>query len=295
MAIVTGSNIGLGLEIAKKLSEKNAHVILACRTPAKAEAAREEIIREFPSSEISVMELDLSSMESVRSFAVSFQEKFNRLDILMCNAGVMAFQERHESVDTYELQLATNHLGHFLLVGLLMKVLERTEGSRVITQSSSANWFGSFNWDDLNAEKKYNRWAQYCMTKLANIMFVNELNKRVKAAGRSYPKGLSVHPGLVIGQLQTNSSGNNQVDMFLYKVFGTLGGTYETGALPAIFACTSQEAEPEKFYGPNGFYGGIFKGNHPAEVAPNKLSANENEMRKLWEVSEEFTKFEYSF
>ena len=134
-----------------------------------------------------------------------------------------------------------------------MDVLKKTEGSRVVTQSSSANWFGSFNWDDINAEKGYSRWHQYAKTKLANIAFANELNRRTKSSGNSYPKCFSVHPGLVVGQLQENSAEGNKLDHVIYKITSYLAGTYETRALPALYACTSPNADTDNFYGPNGF------------------------------------------
>eukprot|EP00177_Eucheuma_denticulatum_P001855 GFKZ01003314.1.p1 GENE.GFKZ01003314.1~~GFKZ01003314.1.p1 ORF type:complete len:332 (-),score=52.42 GFKZ01003314.1:472-1407(-) len=295
VAVVTGSNIGLGLEIATRLAQHNAHVILACRTVSKAETAQAAIVSQYPNATVTVMQVDMSSFESVRSFVDKFKSEFDRLDILMCNAGVMAFQERRTTESGLELQLATNHLGHFLLVGLLMDVLKRTDGSRVVTQSSSANWFGSFNFDDLNAEKDYKRWNQYSMTKLANVVFVNELNRRVAESGAAGPKAWSVHPGLVIGQLQEVSAGGNVMDKVMYKVFGYLAGTYETGARPALVACAGEGVEVGQFFGPNGIMSGMFKGNHPKAVTPNKLAGDKEVMRKLWEVSEEMTGFKYEF
>lgn len=295
IAVVTGSNIGLGLEIAKRLSEKRAEIILACRNVTKAENARMEIIEQVSSNvKISVMQVDTSSLESVRRFCSEFQSKYTRLDILMLNAGVMALQERKESVDGFEMQFATNHLGHFLMTGLLLPVLTATEGSRVVTQSSSANWFGKFNWDDLNAVKKYSRWDQYCFTKLANVAFANELNKRIADAGKTSPTAFSVHPGFVVGQLQSVSAGESIVDKIMYKVFGMLAGTYETGARPALYACAGVDSKMGEFYGPNGIFRGLFNGDHPAAVKPNSLAGDKESIEKLWNVSEELTKFKVS-
>lgn len=296
IAIVTGSNIGIGLEIAKRLAEKNAEVVLACRNITKAENARFEIIQELSSdAKLTIMKVDTSSLESVQDFCTLFQEKYTRLDILMLNAGVMALQERKESIDGFELQLATNHLGHFLMTGLLLPILMKTEGSRVVTQSSSANWFGKFNWDDLNATNNYSRWHQYSFTKLANVAFANELNTRVAKAGKRSPMAFSVHPGLIIGQLQSVSAGDNMMDKLVYRISERFAGTYETGARPALYACAGDDAKIGEFYGPNGILRGVFKGDHPTVLHPNSLALDEKEIEKLWNVSEEMTKCKYDF
>lgn len=294
--LVTGSNIWIGLEIAKRLAEKKAEVILACRNTTKAENARAEILEELASdAKMDIMQVDTSSLESVRKFCTEFQEKYSRLDVLMLNAGVMALQERKESVDVFELQLATNHLGHFLMTGLLLPVLMKTEGSRVVTQSSSANWFGKFNWEDLNAAEKYSRWDQYSFTKLANVAFANELNKRLEKAGKTSPMAFSVHPGLIIGQLQSVSAGDNMIDKFIYRFSKMFAGTYKTGARPALYACAGHDAKIGEFYGPNGVLRGVFKGDYPKVLEPNPLARDEKEIEKLWNVSEEMTKFKYDF
>lgn len=296
LAIVTGANIGLGLEIAKRLAQHNAQVIMACRNMQKAAAARDQLLSELgPQAKLTTMQLDVSSFASVRDFAQKFLAQYDRLDILMCNAGVMALQTRQTSADGFEMQFATNHLGHFLLTGLLMRRLAGTEGSRVVTQSSAAGWFGSFDWEDLNAEKTYSRWKQYCMTKLANVTFVNELNRRVTLSGKNRPKAFSVHPGLIVGQLQNVSAGDNVLDKMLYKLMGFVAGTYETGALPALYACTASEAKVGEFYGPNGILRGVLRGNHPAVVAASTVARDAAHMKMLWEVSEEFTGFKYDF
>lgn len=295
VAVVTGANIGLGLEIARRLAQHNATTILACRNLDKANTAKEALLSELGREKtIFTMKLDVSSFASVKQFAQDFKQCYDRLDIMMCNAGVMALQERHESVDGFELQLATNHLGHFLLVGELMSILAATPSSRVVTQSSSAGWYGKFNWDDINATQKYERWAQYCFTKTANVAFVNELNRRLKEAGIS-TTAYSCHPGYVVGQLQQVSAGSSILDKVAYKVTSLLAGTYETGALPALFACTSEEAQVGELYGPNGFYNGIFSGKHPKAVYESEVASDSEAIKRLWEASEEMTGIKYSF
>lgn len=299
VAIITGANIGLGLEIATQLAAKHAHVYLACRTPSKAETAKAQILSKHPNAIVHTPELDLSSFDSVRHFAQHFLATHDRLDILMCNAGVMAFQDRRESTDGHELQFATNHLGHFLLAGLLQPLLRSTEGSRLVTQSSAANLMGRFDFDDLDAVKKYDPWAQYAMTKLSNVAFVNEYNRRSLAQPRAIvaeggPKAFSVHPGVIVGQLQSVQAEDSKFYNALYWVFGLFAGTYETGALPALYACTAPEAEVGEFYGPHGWWGNMsFRANHPAAVKANKIADDEAQTKKLWELSEEMTGFKF--
>lgn len=295
IAIVTGSNIGLGLEIARQLAAHKAKTILACRNMDKADAAKAALQSELGESEIETMELDTSSLASVKAFASAFKERYERIDILMCNAGVMALQERKESVDGFELQFATNHLGHFVLVGELLPLCRAAPACRIVTQSSSANWGGKFRWDDLQATSKYERWPQYCMTKLSNITFVNELNRRLQSGGTQNVTAYAAHPGYVIGQLQYVSAGGRWLDTMIYKLTGLLSGTYASGALPALFACTSAEARVGEFYGPDGFYGGISKGKHPRAVEENKLAHDPECMKRLFDTSEELTGFKYSF
>ncbi|KAJ8908630.1 hypothetical protein NDN08_005335 [Rhodosorus marinus] len=289
VAIVTGANTGLGKEIATRLAEHDATTVMACRTAAKAEAAKKEILAEIGERKrLEVMALDVSSLESVRSFAVEFSSKYKRLDILMENAGVMALDPKQESVDGFEMQFATNHIGHFLLTKMLMPLLEKTEGSRVVTHSSAANFSGKFQWDDIQGEKSYKPWDQYSMTKLANICFANELNKRVQTAGKGFPTTYSVHPGGVRTQLLDNA-----VQDFRAKTFDFFSsyafGTFETGSRPALFACAAPEAEPGAFYGPTGPIPmlSLMNGSYPGKIAPNKLALDSEECKKLWELSEE--------
>ncbi|KAJ8903936.1 hypothetical protein NDN08_000467 [Rhodosorus marinus] len=295
VAVVTGSNIGLGLEIIKRLAEHNATTIMAIRTVSKGDKAREDVLKEIGADKkIEIMPVDVSSLESVKKFADEFNSKYDRLDVLMENAGIMALETRKESVDGYEMQLATNHLGHFRLTNELMPLLKKTKGSRVVAQSSSANWYGSFDWDNLNATKKYDPWVQYCMTKLCNVFFAKELNARVKAAGLEQPTAYSAHPGLVVGQLQEQGK-QGFFEKLLYMFTTPMAGTYETGARPALFACTSPAATPGAFFGPTGWVpiARDLGGKYPGEVAANQLSLDAAMRKKLWEESEKLTKAEF--
>uniref|UniRef100_A0A7S0BNV8 Protochlorophyllide reductase n=1 Tax=Rhodosorus marinus TaxID=101924 RepID=A0A7S0BNV8_9RHOD len=283
VAVVTGANTGLGKEITARLAEHNGTVVMACRTASKAEEAKKEILAEIGEGKrLDVMKLDVSSLESVRSFAVEFSSKYNRLDILMENAGVMALDPKQESVDGLEMQFATNHIGHFLLTKQLIHLLEKTEGSRVVTHSSAANFSGKFQWDNIQGEKKYKPWDQYAMTKLANICFANELNKRIQAAGKGFPTIYSVHPGAVRTQLQDNAVQDFRTTMY-YFLSAFAFGTFETGSRPALFACTAPDAEPGAFYGPTGLvpFLSLMNGNYPGKQEPNKLASDSDECKKL--------------
>mmetsp|Transcript_6448 Transcript_6448/g.19545 ORF Transcript_6448/g.19545 Transcript_6448/m.19545 type:complete len:314 (+) Transcript_6448:162-1103(+) len=294
VAIVTGANIGLGLEIARVLAAKNAHVVLACRSVEKGENAKTKLEETIgKDAKVEVMRLDVSSIASAKEFAAEFKRRFQRLDMLMENAGVMALQSRRESEDGFELQLATNHIGHFVLAGELMPLLKATEGSRVVTQSSAANWNGKFDFEDLNAEKSYQRWSQYSMTKLANVVFATELQRRLNEKGLNSPTAYSVHPGYVYGQLQDNAAQGSFFEDLIYRVLKPLANTYAEGALPALLALTDPEAKPGSFYGPDGFFGGTFSGSSATSAKPNKLSSDEQTMRRLWEVTEGMAKYKF--
>jgi len=294
VAIVTGANIGLGLEIARALAMKDAHVVLACRNMEKGEGAKAELKRTAgESAKVDVMRLDVASLDAVKDFAAEFRRRFQRLDMLMENAGVMALQERRESVDGFELQLATNHIGHFVLTGELMPLLKATEGSRVVTQSSSANWFGNLDFEDLNAEKKYDRWAQYCMTKLANVVFATELQRRLDERGLKSPTAYSVHPGIVIGQLQEISAQGSFFENVMYNITKPVANTYPKGALPALLALTGPEVKPGSFFGPDGAFRGVLSGNSAVNMAPNKVSSDEQTMRRLWETTERMANYKF--
>lgn len=201
--IITGANSGLGLESTKALAAKGANVIMACRNAAKAENAKAEVLDHAPNAILDVMALDNASLASVKSFADAFKAKYDRLDLLLNNAGVMAIP-RAETEDGFEMQLGINHLGHFALTGHLLDVLTNTPNSRVHNTSSSAAFGGTINFDDLMSEQSYSRWGAYGQSKLANAVFATELNRRLKAAGHDTISNSS-HPGFVITNLQANS------------------------------------------------------------------------------------------
>ncbi|XP_055603262.1 retinol dehydrogenase 12-like [Uranotaenia lowii] len=191
--LITGANTGIGKETAKELLKRGGKVYLACRSLEKANQAREDLIQETGSKDIFVRKLDLSSMESIRSFAKSFLQEEPRLDILINNAGVMACP-KELTKDGFEQQIGVNHLGHFLLTNLLMDRLKSSAPSRIVNLSSLAHYYGSINKQDLNSERSYNQVMAYCQSKLANVLFTRELARRLEGTGVT---AYAVHPGSV--------------------------------------------------------------------------------------------------
>ena len=202
IVIVTGANSGIGYEMARALARKQATVILACRNKDKGEAAVRQIVQEYPRAKAEFMPLDLSDLASVRRFASEFAIHYDRLDILINNAGIMAVPFGR-TADGFELQLGTNHLGHFALTGLLLHRIIRTPQARVVTVSSGGHRFGVIDFDNLNTEKDYDRTRAYSQSKLANLLFTYELQKRFEGAGVD-AIAVAAHPGWTATNLQAH-------------------------------------------------------------------------------------------
>lgn len=287
VVVITGANSGLGLESTKAMAAKGATVVMACRNLDKADAAKAEVLAGNPDAKLDVMPLDNASLDSVRAFADAFKSKYDRLDILLNNAGVMAIP-RKLTEDGFETQFGVNHLAHFALTGLLHDVITNTPGSRVHNVSSSAAFSGSINFDDLMGAKEYSRWAAYGQSKLANAVFSAELNQRLQAAGHDTIANSS-HPGLVMGNLQTNSlqqSGTPLMERVLYGVVGPLiAQDISMGVLPQLFASTAPQAKGGVFYGPKTFR---IRG-YPAEQSVNDAVNDAALRERFWQVSEELT------
>jgi protochlorophyllide reductase len=288
--VVTGANSGLGFESAKTFAEKGATVVMTARNMSKGEKAKTDILQAHPRATVDLMQLDVGNLASVREFVDTFKAKYDRLDVLLNNAGVMAIP-RQETPDGFEMQLGVNHLGHFALTGLLLDVITNTPKARIHNVTSSANWSGRINFDDLMGERNYGRWRAYGQSKLANIFFTFELQKRLTAAGFDTITNTS-HPGLVLGNLQTNSveQSGTRIEALFYnfsKLF--MAQDIKMGMLPQLYGCTATEAKGGVFYGPRTFN---MRG-YPKEQKANKAAYDAAALKRFWEVSEELTGVKY--
>jgi NAD(P)-dependent dehydrogenase (short-subunit alcohol dehydrogenase family) len=285
--VVTGANSGLGLITAKELARAGARVVLACRNVAKGEAARREIEAAAPGAPLELEELDLASLESVRAFAERFRSAHDGLDLLINNAGVMA-PPRRQTADGFELQFGTNHLGHFALTGRLIGAMEGREDARVVTLSSTAHRTGRIAFNNLGGERHYFRWRAYGQSKLANLLFALELERRLSAAGSTI-KSMAAHPGYAATNLQFAAP--PLVDRLVMRVGNAvIAQSEEMGALPTLYAATEPGLPGGTYAGPDGL---AEQRGHPQAVAPNRAARDEEVARRLWEVSEEMTGVHY--
>jgi NAD(P)-dependent dehydrogenase (short-subunit alcohol dehydrogenase family) len=284
VVVVTGANSGLGLVIARELARRGALVVLACRNMEKGRAAHAEVAAVASGPEPELEELDLASLESVRDFAGRFEAKHDGLDLLINNAGVMA-SPRRLTEDGFELHLGTNHLGHFVLTRLLLPLMEGREDARVVTVSSNAHkTVRRIAFDNLNGDRRYFRWNAYGQSKLANLLFALELDRRLRARG-STVKSLAAHPGYATTNLQ--SAAAPAFDRVVMKMTdAVVGQSGEMGALPVLYAATEPGLEGGTYAGPDGI--GEQRG-HPKIVNPNRVARDEGSARRLWDVSEELT------
>jgi NAD(P)-dependent dehydrogenase (short-subunit alcohol dehydrogenase family) len=284
VVVVTGANSGLGLVIARELARRGALVVLACRNMEKGRAAHAEVAAVASGPEPELEELDLASLESVRDFAGRFEAKHDGLDLLINNAGVMA-SPRRLTEDGFELHLGTNHLGHFVLTRLLLPLMEGREDARVVTVSSNAHkTVRRIAFDNLNGDRRYFRWNAYGQSKLANLLFALELDRRLRARG-STVKSLAAHPGYATTNLQ--SAAAPAFDRVVMKMTdAVVGQSGEMGALPVLYAATEPGLEGGTYAGPDGI--GEQRG-HPKVVSPNRVARDEGSARRLWDVSEELT------
>ena len=285
-AVVTGANSGLGLATARELARAGARTVLACRDVGKGEVAAGEIAAAVPGARPHVAELDLSSLASVRRFAESLEA--DELALLINNAGIMMTPQR-KTADGFELQLGTNHLGHFALTGLLLERLGRSSDARVVTLSSLEHKAGHIHFDDLQLEHGYAPRKAYQQSKLANASFGLELDRRLRAAG-SPVKSVLAHPGYSDTNLQ--STGPTGVMKVLLAVGNrALAQSAEQGALPTLYAATAPDVESGEYYGPGGF--GELRGR-PTKVKVIAEGRDPDVARRLWEVSEELTGVRYA-
>lgn len=289
VAVVTGGNSGLGFESVKALAAAGATVVMACRNADKAAAATAEIVGEQPDAEIVNRSIDLASQESVHAFAADFLETFDRLDILMNNAGVMAIP-RKETKEGFEMQFGANHLGHFALTGLLIKTLLQTADSRVVTLTSLAAAAGKINFKDLNASARYSRWGAYGQSKLSNMLFGRELQRRLDEAG-SNTLSMLAHPGFSATNLQRGPmEGGGIIGAIAGRAMPLMCQPQAAGALPQLRAATDPRARGGEYFGPSG--AGQIKGA-AVQVKYPPSGRNMTNARRLWELSSEMTDVHY--
>lgn len=289
--IITGGNSGLGFESAKALCEKNAEVILACRSREKTNNAVQEILSIQPKAKVSGLSLDLQDLASIDAFSTNFSKKFSQLDVLMNNAGIMN-TPYSLTKDGFESQLGTNHFGHFALTANLLSILNNTPGSRVVTVSSAGHRAGTMNFKDLmfNDGKDYSAIKAYGRSKLANLLFAYELQRRFDQHNIDC-KSIAAHPGAS----QTNL-GRHIEDALVFKIFNPILSRIiqqaDQGALPQLRASVDTRLRGGEFFGPDG----IFEmSGHPILVQSNKASHNKTDAKALWTISERLTNRKFEF
>jgi NAD(P)-dependent dehydrogenase (short-subunit alcohol dehydrogenase family) len=286
VAVVTGANSGIGLIAARELARAGASLVMAVRNVDKG---REAVRTTASDLEVDVRQLDLADLASVRSFAAGFADSHERLDLLVNNAGVMA-PPRRLTADGFESQIGTNHLGHFALTGLLLESLRAADSPRVVTVSSDAHRFGRIRFDNLQGERHYNNWLAYSQSKLANLLFAFELQRRAVAAGWNL-LSVAAHPGYAATNLQSAGPAGRVERMTMVVTNRLVAQSAEMGALPTLYAAVA-DLPGGSFVGPNGFMG--LRG-HPHLVTASARAYDEDDARRLWSVSEELTGIHYEF
>jgi NAD(P)-dependent dehydrogenase (short-subunit alcohol dehydrogenase family) len=293
IAVITGANTGLGYHTAAALAHSGAHVVLAVRNLEKGNAALARIVAANPKANVVLQELDLSSLESVRAAAKALRSAYPRIDLLINNAGVM-WTPKQLTADGFEMQFGTNHLGHFALTGLLLDSLLPVPGSRVVTLSSTGHRIrAAIHFDDLQWERGYNRIAAYGQSKLANLLFTYELQRRLSTWAAKNPEqqppiAVAAHPGASSTELTRHVPAIFKPAMALLDL--VLLQSAEMGALPTLRAATDPGVEGGQYYGPGGFGE---QGGHPKLVSSSAQSHDEDLQRRLWTVSEELTGIKY--
>jgi NAD(P)-dependent dehydrogenase (short-subunit alcohol dehydrogenase family) len=286
IAIVTGANTGLGYETALALAGKGAHVILACRNRDKAEDAKQRMLAQHSSALLEVRELDTASLASVRAFAESFLRDHQRLDLLINNAGIM-MTPRFATADGFEGQFGVNHLGHFLLTGLLLPTLNRTAGARVVSLYSVAAKWNGMHFEDLLFERKYDPAKAYSQSKMACLMFGLELDRRLRAAGQG-TLSMAAHPGFSRSELSRHLAAPIRL------ILGVFGGfilqSTCAGALPALYAALGEDLKGGEAIGPAGR--NQTKGP-PVVQPPFPAALDQAQRERLWGLSEELCNFKY--
>ncbi|WP_205873487.1 SDR family oxidoreductase [Mycobacterium camsae] len=298
LAVVTGSNSGLGFGLAKRLAVGGADVVMAIRNQSKGEAAIAEIRKSVPDASLTIKPLDLSSLASVKALGAQLTADGRPIDILINNAGVMTPPERDTTADGFELQFGSNHLGHFALTAQVLPLLHAAQAPRVVSLSSIAARRGHIHFDDLQFEKSYASMAAYGQSKLATLMFARELDRRSRQGGWNIMSN-AAHPGLTKTNLQISGPSHGRDKPALMQRLYTTSWKYapflwqeiDEGILPALYAAVTPGAEGGAFYGPRGFAEAAGGGVTEAKIP--KRAADDADCKRLWEVSERLTGVNY--
>ncbi|MDP2314651.1 MAG: oxidoreductase [Pseudomonadota bacterium] len=289
--VLTGANSGIGWEATRHLATRGARVVMACRNQEKGKDALARILEQLPTARLELAKLDLGSLASIRACAEDLKARFPRIDVLVNNAGIMAIP-RALTEDGFEVQLGTNHLGHFALTGLLLDTLQRGEAPRVVSVASLAHQMGRIDFDDLMGERRYQKWAAYGQSKLANLLFTYELDRRLAARGIGIVAA-ACHPGYSstnlhgVGPEQAKSAIAGAFFKMGHVVFGM---SAEQGALPTVYAAAAPGVVGGDYVGPDGLFE---VWGYPKKVTSNAASKDVAVASKLWEASERLTGVEW--
>ncbi|HSW13243.1 MAG TPA: oxidoreductase [Solimonas sp.] len=290
--VITGANSGIGLEMSVAFAAAGAQVVMACRNPEKAADALAGLRQRVPNGKAELMTLDLASLASVRAFAAEFHRRHDKLDLLINNAGILGVP-LSRTVDGFESQMGTNHLGHFALTGLLIDKIMATPGSRIITLGSLGHWRGDgLDIDDLNyGHTPYTEFGGYANSKLANMLFALELARRLEARG-AQTLAAAAHPGFAATNIKkANSALRRAYVKIVTPIFlKFLINTAEVGALSSLYAATMPDVSSNDYYGPDGFK--ELRG-YPAKATRSDRALDTDASRRLWEVSEQLTGVSY--
>ncbi len=294
VAIVTGGNSGIGYETVRILAKRGAHVVLAARNSIKGHEAVSKIVSEFPSANVETQPLDLADLASIKDFSTSFKERKIPLHILINNAGIMGVP-KGTTVDGFELQFGINHLGHFALTGRLIEDLLAEKGGRIVNVASNAHRQGRLNFYDLQSTHRYGRMRAYAQSKLANLVFTAELDRRLKRAGHNDTLSVAAHPGMAHSNIASNFESESYFDRLLENSLKILGPYFVqstvAGAIPTLRAATDPSAEGGDYFGPSQ----RAQTRGPAIKVPAKKAAYDvHDGRALWEQSIELTGEGYS-
>jgi NAD(P)-dependent dehydrogenase (short-subunit alcohol dehydrogenase family) len=291
--VVTGANSGIGFEATRVFAQQGATVVMACRSTDRATDAKREVLADNPTGDLHVRKCDLADLTSVAAFAEGVHEEFDSLDVLCNNAGVMAIP-RQETADGFEMQFGVNHLGHFALTGHLLDLLQASDSeSRVVTQSSGMHERGEIDFDDLHGEHAYDKWDAYGQSKLANVCFAYELQRRLDAAGVNDVTSVACHPGWAATNLQVRTgqeSGSGLVLGAMKLANKLFAQSAASGALPIVYAAVEPRVSGGSYVGPGGL---LNMRGAPEIQRSSDRSYDESVAERLWEASEELTGVTY--